>query len=498
MLGIGSTAVNTQGVPAATSLGSYTVTGLSWTTGATTINVASSVEAAKIYQGMRIIVPGGGTYVILSIVGLVLTVDFALPTGQTNQTLTVYDSIKVFYGLTSAYVSVDTWDDAVYALSLRPYTAHALALKLPAIGQNYNQSVNMQPVDGFEIRAHYLLDSRPTLGVTGSKPLAWDPRLDPSVAVTKSEEYKPQAVCWSNLNEPEAWPVLNNDFFARGEPHAVAVTADAIIAAYSDGIWRITGTGGSTSEGFDWRYDQIATGITVRGSQCMCVLLDRVYALTSEGLVVIDGDRVTRISQGRIHDVLDVPGFSDVPHTTTSAIFICADEENNEIVFRAPETNNTIWLYNTNTDRFTKIGSHDFPVFAQYSPYLRSVVYLGQTAGVWTLLTPTSSFRGDMSLTFARVYADNPFAQRHWQTLSVSADVSGGVPVTITPSFNGLAGSTRTLDASGRASFEVPRNAPAIGNTMTVGLSVVANGASVKLHGFALDYRDQTERSKNR
>lgn len=490
------TAVSGNNLPAATSVGSYDVTGFSWTTGATFFTLASSVEAAKVFQGMRVYLTFSVSVVVTSVVGLQVNVDTALPTGLSNQTLTCQDVLVVALGNQTRRISCATWYDTAYSLSLNAYAAFALALKLPSVGQTYYEGPNAQPVDGFELRAHYLYDDRPVLSVYGSKPLAWDPRLDPATALVVTEEYKPQQISWSNLNEPEAWPVLNQDFFARGAPHGVAVTADSIIAAYSDGIWRISGTGGSTSEGFDWRYDQIATGITVRGSQCMCVLLDRVYALTSEGLVVIDGDRVARISYGRIHDQLDVPGFKDVAYTTTSAVWICADEENNEIVFRTPETGNVIWIYNTNTDRFTKIGSHDFPVYASYSPYLRSVVYLGLTAGNWTLLAPTSASRNNMNVQFARVYADNPFVQRHWQSVSLSADVTGGSAV-VTPNFNGLDGAPRTLDSSGRATFEVPRNAPAIGNTMQVGFSV-STTAKVALHGFALTYRDQTERNKNR
>ena len=102
----------------------------------------------------------------------------------------------------------------------------------------------------------------------------------------------------------------------------------------------------------------------------------------------------------------------------------------------------------------------------------------------------------DFNLVYAKVYADNPFAQRHWQTLNVSAESAG--TVTIRPTFNGVAGSDRTLDADGRCAFEVPRNAPAIGNTMQVGLTVFGGGERVRLHGFSLDYRDHTERRRNR
>lgn len=492
-------ALNT--VKASSVLGRISIAGTTWTTGSSTVTVATGTEAAKVFKAQYFYPGGSGSgFPVTNVAGTTITVSGALPTGQSNVTSFVIDTLSVQYGIAENVSNTENWYNYQYSQNLQTrFAVHALALKLPSMGQEFlSTNVNTQPTDVFEIRAQYLYDARDPLLVRGSKPLAWDPQIDPTNQISVPAEYKPHAVTWSNLSEPEAWPILNQDFFSRGLPHCVATTADAVIAAYSDGIWRISGTGGSTNEGFDWRYDQIATGITVRGSQCMCVLLDRVYALTSEGLVVIDGDRVQRISEGRIHDQLDVPGFRDVPHTTGTAVWICADEENNEIVFRTPETGSAIWVYNTNTDRFTKIGSHDFPVFAQYSPYLRSVVYLGQTSGTWSLLTPSNgNAYNDMSMTFARVYADNPFAQRHWQTLSVSAEVTGG-PVTLTPSFNGLAGTPRTLDASGRASFEVPRNAPAIGNTMTIGLTVAANGGRVKLHGFALDYRDQTERRRNR
>lgn len=491
-------------VQARTALGEFTVAGCSWTAGNVTVTPANVNEAAKVFAGMRVelfnpAIPTTYVFDVATVGPTSFTVSSAPNFSRTNASVKVYDRLDVEYPAGDTNITAANNWPTFAGLSNRYRSVQTLALKLPPIGQTLGESDHLAPVDGFALKGRFLYDARSAMKIKGSKALAWDPQVNWATSLDVAPESLPQAVCWSNLSEPEAWPVLNQDFFSRGVPHGVAVTSDAIIAAYSDGIWRITGTGGTVQEGFDWRYDQIASGITVRGTQCMTTLLDRVYALTSEGLVVIDGDQVQRISYGRIHDQLDVPGFKDVAHTTSSAVFICADEENNEIVFRTPETGAAVWVYNTNTDRFTQVSTHDDPVYAAYSPYLRSVVLVGRTLGNWTLLARTSTNRSDMSATFARVYADNPFAQRHWQTLNVSVELSGaGGPVTIVPSFNGLAGSSRVVDASGRVSFEVPRNAPAVGNTMAIGLTITANGRSVKLHGFALDYRDLTERHKNR
>jgi len=158
-----------------------------------------------------------------------------------------------------------------------------------------------------------------------------------------------------------------------------------------------------------------------------------------------------------------------------------------------------MWRYNPGTDRLTHTISHSEPCHADYSRALRSVVVIGREGAAWTLRAATGA-PADYSLRYQVVYADNPFSQRHWQSLDVSMEADGA---TVTPSFNGLAVTPRVISNRGssehaRAGFHVPRNAPSVANNIEVGLAVSSAGQRAALHGFALNFVDLTEQRKKR
>lgn len=478
----------------------FGLTGASYSSGSNTINVTPTPQLQYLAIGMSAL---GTSFngVITAIGGSSFTIS-TLTTGSSgSDTFTAIDGFEWNSGAGSIFspnwrsmMSVQT--DGGYvalrgqSLKLSPYTSSTLV-----IGAS---GATAQPTGGFDIYHRFLQDSRPQLGVRSSKSDKWDPQIASTNSGTYtfvSEEKLPRVFVNSEQDEPEAWPFVNEDSFSRGTVNAVASTSDAIIAFYTDAIWRLSGTGGSAAKGFDWRGDPLASGITVIGSQAVAVLLDKPYAMTSEGLIQIAATQINKITQGRVHDQLATPPWSNQAFTLSTASFVVEDEEHSEILLREPSAaGGKMWIYNVTTDRLSQTTSHEQPMTAFYSRSLRSPVVIGRDgASTWTLKAQTGAY-GNFNLTYAKIYADNPFAQRHWQTLNVSAETAGA---TITPTFNGVSGSARTLDSDGRAGFEVPRNAPAIGNTMQVGLSVVTS-VRTKLNGFAIDYRDHTERRKTR
>lgn len=490
-----------------------TLTGASFTLGSNTINVSPTSQLNLIGVGMSAI--GTGFNGQITVIGASSFTINTLTTGASaGTTWTALDGFDWNSGFGSVFnASWQSFAGAVLTGTIANSDVVALraqSLKLasttPSSAVVGAVGFTAQPTDGFDFYHRWLQDSRPQLGVRSSKGKFWDPQIatspsDPYTLV--SEDKQPRAFVWSEQDEPESWPFVNEDSFSRGTVNGVASTSDAIIAFYTDGIWRLSGTGGTAGKGYDWRADPIAAGITVVGSQAVAVLLDKPYAMTSEGLIVIGGNQsqvyqsgqLHNITQGRVHDQLSTPPWNNGPFTLSTAAFVVEDEEHDEILLREPSaTAGKMWIYNTHTDRLSQTTSHAEPMTAFYSRALRSPVVVGRDGGsTWTLKAQTGAY-GNFNMTYANVYADNPFAQRHWQTLNVSAETAGA---TITPTFNGVSGSSRTLDADGRAGFEVPRNAPAIGNTMQVGLSVVTS-VRTKLNGFALDYRDQTDRRKTR
>lgn len=476
-------------------LGEAVITGCTYANGGTTVTVSPTSQLAKVARGMQ--VSGTGiSAIVQSVGGSSFTIAPAATAAGAGVSLTVYDLIELGAAGAAANNFITDWPVFNGSTSDDPgYKAAALVLKLPA--QTMASEFRAQPTDGFALSARTNTDARHPLTVRASRGQNFDPEVPNLLDAAREYEplYQSNGLVWSELNEPEAWPLTNKDYFSHGEFCGAAATKDAIIAFYTDSIWRISGTGGSAGKGYDWRYDPIATGITLQGSQLLTSHGDKVYALTSEGFIVIEESSVIRnISQGRVHDQLSTPPWSDGPYSIATAGFMFADEEHNEIVFREPgAAAGRMWVYNIDTDRLSQTISHAEPTHGGYSRYLRAPLVIGRDGATWTIKAQNGAY-GSFSFTYQRVYGENPFAQRQWQTLNVSAETAGA---TVQPTFNATAGSTRTLDADGRAGFEVPRNAPAVGNTLQVTINVTTTNHT-KLHGFALDYRDHTDRRKNR
>lgn len=331
----------------------------------------------------------------------------------------------------------------------------------------------------------------------------------------------PNGLSWSEQNQPENVPPLNTAFCGSGEIYAAFSTRDALWIFASDGLWRLSGTGGDVAGGFDWRIDPVDSTLSLAGPQAGCVLRDTVYAYTNRGLVSIDSSgEVKEISQGRINDLLPGPPWSTPTWNVANAMFLVADETNDEIVMREPlGVNGRIWIYNTLTDAFTL----DFPdtssstgasTFGIYSRFLQSVLVQNTNQG--TLIAPLGTTYKVAIAAFQPLYADNPFVLRHWQSLNVAfSTASAGINQIIcylnAPkifSSTGVNAGAISLTSSAvgrdpnaeRASWGIPRDSPAVANSIGVSLFIGNGGETSKkvLQGIALDYVDLTPQRKSR
>lgn len=476
--------------------------GLTYTIGANTATAASAALLGPFRVGSYINSSGlSGTAQVTSIVGTTVTFSGAVGTVNGLRDSTVTDRVVI------DGVSDLAYDGMWVADRILPYSEFVMpSLKLAA----YTNTVpNLVPVEPVIVKHAYLRDSRPSLQIGATRPENLIPEMASWVQyqggspTTATALERPAAVVWSENNQPESWPGVNVEHFSSGTPHAVCTTRDAVIAFYSDGIWRFSGTGGSAGAGYDWRADQIASGVTISGSQCACVLNDVVYAYTSEGFVGIDSaGTISRISHGRIGDQLSGPPWNDGAYNNTTAMFVCADEEHGEILIRSPETfGGAMWRYNTITDTFVQTTSHDQPTHAAYSRYMRNVLVVGKTgASTWSLRAEASVITATGQVQFQPIYTDNPFSLKHWQQFDVGVEASSAV---ITASFNGVTDVSRTatdagLSENARVGFAIPRNAPAIANTICPGLTINPDAGDFSLQGFALQFEDLTEQRNKR
>jgi hypothetical protein len=321
-------------------------------------------------------------------------------------------------------------------------------------------------------------------------------------ARTYAEREVLNGVQWSEENQPENCPPLNTTFCGSGEVYAAESTRDALWMFASDGLWRLSGTGGSAGAGFDWRIDPVDSTLSLAGPLASCTLRDTVYAYTNRGLVSIDSSgTVKEISQGRLNDQLPGPPWSAPTYSASNALYLVADQTNDEIWMREPiAAGGRVWLYNTLTDAFTNDIPSTSTTHGDYSSYLQTVLICD--AAAHALIAPTSTSRNAMDVAYQPVYATNPFELRHWHRLDVAAESS--VSNAITASVNsGVALGTRTAVPGGdsihsRTSFSITRNAPAVANNIAVRLQFSAASVQTKLQGVVLNYVDITDQRKSR
>jgi hypothetical protein len=366
--------------------------------------------------------------------------------------------------------------------------------------------------DGILISRWYLAEGHSSsITIRGTNGQNYTPQL-PIISAsptTIAETARPNGISWSEQNQPERVCALSTAFVGSGEIYAAFSTRDALWIFASDGLWRLSGTGGNAGDGYDWRVDPVDSTISISGPQAGCVLRDTVYAYTNRGFVSIDSSgNIRELSMGRINDLMPGPPWSTPVRTITQSMWTIADETHDEIVFTVGiNQSGRVYVYNTLTDAFTyfaiQLASALWtPMHAAYLRATEEVIYAQQAA---------SSVLGRSGGTYAAhravlqpVGGDNPFVMRHWQNVNyVLAQAAAAQP--IVPVINGTAFSaavTPTLmgdSGQQRVSVGVPRNSPAIANQISVGFSGAGSSSTArKLYAIALDYVDMTDQRRKR
>lgn len=315
-------------------------------------------------------------------------------------------------------------------------------------------------------------------------------------------------VYWSEENQPENVPPDNFAFCGSGEIYASASTRDALWIFASDGLWRLSGTGGQAGRGFDWRIDPVDSTLSISGPQALCVLRDTVYAYTNRGFVSIDSNGTIReISSGRLGDLLPGPPWSGATVTGATAIFLTADIENDEVRFQEPgNVSGRSWIYNCLTDSFTQ-DTHSLAggyrgFNGVYVDALRCVL-LGMSGGGGQVFSLNATTYRSMDLTFQPVYSDSPFVQRHWQNINVATD-DATATVDVYLNGSGTSIGQKTLTPGGtsiysRQGWMVPRNGPAVSNNLAVRVvGQDALTAPLRVQGVAIGFTNITEQRVKR
>lgn len=348
---------------------------------------------------------------------------------------------------------------------------------------------------------NYTLTARATRGHLLEPPL---PRIETSeTAKTFTAKHSPNGFRWSEENQPENCPATNAAFCGAGEIYAAVATRDALWIFASDGLWRLSGTGGQAGRGYDWRIDPVDSTLIISSPQAICVLRDNVYAMTSRGLVRVDsGGNVVEVSHGKVDDTLSSSTWREVTWASSTAVFLIPDEKNNEVVIREyNDTSGQMWRYNEHTDSFTKDSVGSAPIHGAFSDYADSPIVAGSSSNGRLYVLNPGTYQ-QFSASFQPVFASSPFDMHHWQTVNLSFEgAATGVNVYLNESVTPIG--TRTVTTAGtsafsRTSFGVPRAAPAVSNNIQVMVTATSASAALKLQGIELVHEQLSGQRKVR
>lgn len=386
------------------------------------------------------------------------------------------------------------------------------------------------PTGGFTIRMRTNAD----ISIRATNGGIWSPTLPAiefaeAALVIKGTPQK-NGYAWSENNEPENCPPSNYAFAGGGEIYKIIPTRDCLWFFCSDGLFRLSGNGGSVGDGYDWVLDPVDPSLIICNPNCCTVLREYIYAYTNRGLVRISSEgAVSELSDGRINPVDQGNGVTKVflPNQTWTEVvdnglnyspWMVTDVVTDEVWLthkNASDAKPKTWAYNVKTDSFTirqptTTPSAKVATFAIGFEFLRTVWGVFSGESVIAIAEQPTEFTEPMTLIFQPLYGAGAAAvhtQKHWQTcqlsfrtpqsrsrlVTLSSAVSAGSRVVQGVADDGVNPVPETV----RVGYTIPRNFPAMSNACSLKISVDPNGADdpngpVALEAVSLEYIEFT------
>lgn len=345
------------------------------------------------------------------------------------------------------------------------------------------------------------------------------------------------AFSWSENNQPEYVPTANYAFCGQGEIRQIIDTRDGLWFWCSDGLYRLSGTGGSVGDGYDWAIDPVDPNITLCYANACVSHREYIYAHTSRGFVAVSSEGIIReLSDGRVNNsvsdnLFSEPVLENRPWREANLVaasgdpgagpnvWVRADVRNDDVLIRSPiagDINSAIFAYNTKTDSFvtrspSALNNNDPPVVATYNTYSQRLYSLAGDTGL--IMSDDGVGFEDMAFRiqplFGRTAPESAYTKKHWQDVNFSFRPPVRAAITIFIQWgdivNGLLPlQQRTLPInyanimpeSSRVGFSVPRGAPALANTLAFDVTITGMGSvsgatgAITLEGFQVSYVD--------
>jgi hypothetical protein len=303
---------------------------------------------------------------------------------------------------------------------------------------------------------------RSTNGVNFSPPLP----EKTATANSYSPEVRHNRYGWSKFQQPEAAPPLNYGFCGSGKILRLMATRDAVWFFCTDGMYRLSGTGGDGPDA--WRLDAADPNLVLAGRNAICTLKETIWCYSNRGLVAVSDDGgIQEISLGVIGDSLPGASFADTWDT-----WMAADEAHQEVwlTFRSGTLgagSSITYIFNTLTKTFVRFTDANEYSTAVYAPFLRSLV-LGKVTAASPAGNPSQMyFEDDTSNTrlagadvrFQPFFVNDPFDLKQFVDVTYIFN-NVGASVTLTPGFDdtdSIAFTCNTSTAESRATAGVPR-----------------------------------------
>jgi len=204
------------------------------------------------------------------------------------------------------------------------------------------------PATGFGFRYDYA--GAGDFTIRASNGANYQPPL-PTLAQTAESVTRPRrknGMAWTEKGQPEA--VTQYGVTSNGTVYGAVATSQGMAIFTSEGIYFLTGTGGSSSAGFDWANNRVDSQTMLRGPKACCRLGDMVYAATNNGLVSIDGGgAVKEISTSALGLVGVSLAFNQNDRTE-----LVADEQTGD-VYCCFDGTNYPYVYSTRWNKWSRV-----------------------------------------------------------------------------------------------------------------------------------------------
>lgn len=166
-----------------------------------------------------------------------------------------------------------------------------------------NTTVYAYYVSGFQDLPGQILLMKRTLGGTSfpvavSRATAWDIGTG-----TSSNDDFPNGLMWAKNQQPEHVPTAHIEFVgSKNFPiRRILALRDSLFILKDDGVWRLTGSGGS------WKIDPLDTSTKIIAPDSAAVVNNQVFCLADQGIVAISDVGVQIMSidiEDQIQDII--------------------------------------------------------------------------------------------------------------------------------------------------------------------------------------------------